>query len=169
MALGARVIAAASSADKLALARQYGADETIDYSIDHSAQDLRERIKALTGGRGVDVVYDPVGGERTEAVVKSLAWGGRHLVVGFAAGEIPKVPANLLLLKSADLLGVLWGASLKADPGHHAANIAILLDWCAAGKLRPHISETYPLARAVDALQRVMNRQAKGKVVLTID
>ena len=162
--MGARVIAAASSPDKLALAREYGADELIDYSN----EDLRDRVKAITGGRGVDVVYDPVGGERTEAMVKSLAWEGRYLVVGFAAGDIPRVGANLLLLKSADLLGVLWGVSLKHNPVHHAANIATLLDHCAGGRLRPHISETYPLARAVDGLARVMNRQAKGKVVLTM-
>lgn len=163
--LGARVIAAASSADKLALARSYGADATIDYT----SENLRERIKALTDGRGVDVVYDPVGGAHTEAALKSLAWEGRYLVVGFAAGTIPALAANLLLLKSADLLGVLWGASLKAHPAEHAANIAELLGWYAAGRLRPHISETYPLADARAGLQRVMQRQAQGKVVLTIN
>lgn len=163
--MGARVIAAASSADKLALAKQYGAEATIDYSN----EDLRERIKALTENRGIDVVYDPVGGERAEVALKNLAWGGRQLVVGFAAGDIPKLPANWLLLKSADLLGVLWGASLKADPAHHARNIDALFGFYAAGKLRPHIGDTFPLARAVAGLQRVMQRQARGKVILTID
>lgn len=162
--LGARVIACASSADKLELAASRGADALIDYR----SEDLRERIKALTDGRGVDVVYDPVGGAQAEAALKSLAWGGRQLVIGFAGGDIPKLPANLLLLKSADLLGVLWGASLKADPVHHAANIAELFDFFAAGKLRPHISETYPLANAVAGLQQVMQRRARGKVVLTL-
>jgi NADPH2:quinone reductase len=163
-AMGARVIACASSADKLALAREYGADETIDYM----REDLRTRLKELTGGRGVDVVYDPVGGAHTEAAVRSLAWEGRYLVIGFAAGDIPKVPANLLLLKSADLLGVLWGVSLKHNPEPHAANLRELLDWYAAGRLRPHISETHPLADAVTGLQRVMQRHAQGKVILTV-
>ncbi len=164
-AMGARVIACASSAEKLALARTYGADETIDYT----QENLRERLKELTGGRGVDVVYDPVGGAHTEAALRSLAWQGRYLVIGFAAGDIPKVPANLLLLKSADLLGVLWGVSLKHNPEPHAANLRELLEWYADGRLRPHISETYPLQDAVAGLQRVMQRGAQGKVILTID
>ena len=163
--MGARVIAAASSPEKCALARQYGAVETIDYST----EDLRARLKTLTDGRGVDVVYDPVGGARAEAALKSLAWGGRQLVIGFAAGEIPKMPANLLLLKSADLLGVFWGQALKAEPEHHARNIAELFELYAAGKLHPHICATFPLERAVEGLQRVMAGQAQGKVILTVD
>ena len=163
--MGARVIAAASSAEKLALAKDYGADALIDYGT----EDLRARVKALTDGRGVDVVYDPIGGPRSEVALRGLAWGGRQLVIGFAAGEIAKLPANLLLLKSADLLGVFWGASVKADPLHHAANIAALFALQSAGKLRPHIAETYPLQQAVYALNRVMERQARGKVILAID
>jgi NADPH2:quinone reductase len=162
--MGARVIAAASSAQKLALAQQYGADELIDYSY----EDLREKLKEITGGKGVDVVYDPVGGANSLAATKSLAWNGRHLIVGFAGGEIPKIPANLLLLKSADALGVLWGMSLRADPVAHAANIADLLGWLATGRLRPFVDATYPLERTVEALDHVMNRRAKGKVILTI-
>lgn len=163
--MGARVIAAASSPEKLALAREYGADDIIDYS----SENLRERLKELTGGRGVDVVYDPVGGANTEIALRSLAWQGRHLVIGFAAGDIPKIPANLLLLKSADLLGVFWGAATKADPAHHSENLATLLNWCAQGKLRPHVSETFPMGQAVEAIRHVTDRKAKGKVVLTIN
>jgi NADPH2:quinone reductase len=162
--LGARVIAAASSAEKLALARAQGADELIDYA----GEDLRARLKALTGGRGVDVVYDPVGGPSSIAAVKSLAWGGRHLVVGFAGGDIPAIPANLLLLKSAASLGVLWGASLREDPVHHAANLRQILDWIAEGALRPVIDARFPLAEAVAALRRVESRKVKGKVLLTV-
>lgn len=162
--MGARVIAAASSPEKLALARAQGADELIDYA----SEDLRERVKALTDGRGVDVVYDPVGGPMSITAVKGLAWGGRHLVVGFAGGDIPAIPANLLLLKSAASLGVLWGMSLRADPDHHAANISQLLEWMAAGALRPAIDARMPLSDAVAALAHVEGRQAKGKVLLTV-
>jgi NADPH:quinone reductase len=116
----------------------------------------------------VDVVYDPVGGALSIASVKALAWGGRHLVVGFAGGEIPAIPANLLLLKSAASLGVLWGMSLRADPVHHAANVGRLLDWMAEGKLRPVIDAKFPLARAVDALAHLESRQVRGKVILTV-
>ncbi|MFT4053646.1 MAG: NADPH:quinone oxidoreductase family protein [Novosphingobium sp.] len=162
--MGARVIAAASSADKLALAQERGAAEVIDYAAD----DLRTRIRELTGGKGVDVVYDPVGGASTLAAVKGLAWGGRHLVVGFAAGDIPQVPANLLLLKSAASLGVLWGMSLRADPVHHAANIADLLRWMAEGRISPRIDRVWPLEEVSAALDHVMERRARGKVVLSV-
>jgi NADPH2:quinone reductase len=160
--LGARVIAAASSPNRLALAREHGADETID----HTAENLRQRIKELTDGRGVDVAYDPVGGALADEAVRSLAWKGRYVIVGFAAAEIQKIAANQLLLKSADALGVIWGASLKADPVSHATNVAELLDLYARNALRPHI-EIHPLADAVEALRRVMDRQAMGKIVLT--
>lgn len=162
--MGARVIAAASSADKLALARQQGADDVIDYA----SGNLREEIKALTGGRGVDVVYDPVGGDMTIAAIKSLAWGGRHLVIGFAGGTIPAIPANLLLLKSAASVGVLWGNSLRADPVPHGHNIGEILAWLAEGRLHPVIDARYPLRDAVAALTHVENRKAKGKVLLTL-
>ncbi|WP_156839511.1 NADPH:quinone oxidoreductase family protein [Novosphingobium aquimarinum] len=162
--MGARVVAAASTDAKLALARDRGASETIRYSD----EDLRERVKALTDGAGVDVVYDPVGGESSLAAVKSLAWGGRHLVVGFATGDIPKIPANLLLLKSAASLGVLWGMSLRADPAHHAGNISDLLGRLAAGRINPVIDRVFPMEDAVAALEHVMERRAQGKVILAI-
>lgn len=162
--MGARVIAAASTDEKLALAREYGAAETINYTT----EDFRERIKELTGGKGVDVVYDPVGGDLTVPAIKSLAWYGRLLVVGFAAGQIPQIPANLLLLKSASAVGVLWGNSLRADPVHHAGNIAQLLDWLAAGKIKPEVDTIFPLDRAVEAINHVMERRAQGKVILTM-
>jgi NADPH2:quinone reductase len=160
--MGARVIAAASSPEKLSLAADYGAAETINYARD----DLRERVKALTDGRGVDVVYDPVGGKQGEAAMRSLALLGRHLVIGFASGDIPSVAFNQLLLKQVAVIGVLWGNFARAEPQRNAANIAELLAWYGQGKLKPHVSETYPLARALEALGRVMSRQAQGKVVI---
>jgi len=164
-AMGARVIACASSAEKLALCRDYGADETIDYS----REDLRARVKALTEGRGLDVVYDPVGGPYTEPMVRSLARDGRYLVLGFAAGEIPKIPLNLVLLKTSAIVGAYWGPSIDADPEHNAANLAQLYAWHAQGRLRPHISETYPLEQAALAIERVASRRTRGKVVLVVD
>jgi NADPH:quinone reductase len=164
-ALGARVIACASSEDKLAVCRSHGADATINYA----AEDLRERIKALTEGRGVDVVYDPVGGPYTEPAFRSLAWRGRHLVVGFAAGEIPKLPLNLALLKGASLVGVFWGDFARRQPKDFAQSIRQLGRWYAEGKLKPHVSQTLPLEKAAEALKLVAARQVKGKLVLTID
>jgi len=162
-ALGARVIACASSADKLAVCREHGADEGIDYA----AEDLRERIKALTDGRGVDVVYDPVGGAYSEPAFRSLAWRGRLLVVGFAAGDIPKLPLNLPLLKGASVVGVFWGDFARREPRAFAESVRQLGRWYAEGKLRPHVSQTLPLARAADALKLMAARQVKGKIVLT--
>lgn len=160
--MGARVIAAASSDKKLALCREYGADETINYST----EDSRQRIKDLTEGQGVDVVYDPVGGALTETAVRNLALFGRHLVIGFAAGDIPKIALNLLLLKQSALIGVFWGAYARSAPEKNAANIAELMGWFAKGKLKPHISAEYPLERFAEALDVVMERAVKGKVVL---
>lgn len=160
--LGARVIAVASTQDKRLLCRDSGAHEAIGYD------DLRGSIKALTDKQGVDVVCDPVGGDNSVAAVKSLAWGGRHLVIGFAAGDIPKVPVNLLLLKSADVQGVLWGAALKRDPVAHAANIRRILEWIGQGRLHPNIETTYPLERSAEAIAHVMHRRARGKVVITV-
>jgi NADPH2:quinone reductase len=162
-ALGARVIACASSAEKLEVCRQHGADEGIDYT----AQDLRERIKALTDGRGVDVVYDPVGGHYTEPAFRSLAWRGRLLVVGFAAGDIPKLPLNLALLKGASIVGVFWGDFARREPWAFADSVRQLRRWYAEGRLRPHVSQTLPLSRAADALKLMAARQVKGKIVLT--
>nr|WP_253342696.1 NADPH:quinone oxidoreductase family protein [Sphingobium sp. OAS761] len=162
--MGARVIAAASSAEKLGLAQAQGADELINYSD----EDLRERIKTITGGKGVDVVYDPVGGSMNLTAVKSLAWGGRLLVIGFAGGEIPSIPANLLLLKSASAVGVLWGNSVRADPVAQGANMRQLLDWLAQGAIRPVVDTRFALPDAVAALQHLEGRKVKGKVLLTI-
>jgi len=162
-ALGARVVACASSADKLAVCREHGADEGIDYA----KEDLRERIKAITGGRGVDVVYDPVGGAYTEPAFRSLAWRGRLLVVGFAAGEIPKLPLNLPLLKGAAAVGVFWGDFARREPQAFAQSVRRLGEWFRQGKLRPHVSRSFPLEQAADALKLMASRQVKGKVVLT--
>jgi NADPH2:quinone reductase len=162
-ALGARVIACASSADKLAVCREHGADALIDYA----AEDLRERVKALTDARGVNVVYDAVGGAYSEPAFRSLAWRGRHLVVGFAAGEIPKLPLNLPLLKGASLVGVFWGDFARREPREFAQSMAQLARWHAEGKLKPHVSQTLPLAKAAEALKLMATRQVKGKLVLT--
>jgi NADPH2:quinone reductase len=163
--MGARVIACASSEEKLALCREYGADALINYA----SSDLRERLRELTGGKGVDVVYDPVGGPYAEPAVRSLGFDGRYLVIGFASGEIPKIALNLLLLKVASLVGVFWGAFARAQPGRNAANLAELLDWYTQGHLHPHVSGTFPLASYREALDAVMNRKVKGKVVLVMD
>ena len=161
-AMGARVIAAASSDDKLELCRKVGADETVNYSTEN----LKDRITELTGGKGADVVYDPVGGPYTGPAVRALAWRGRLLIIGFAAGEIPKIPLNLALLKERSLVGVYWGDSTKHDPGGHLANLKQLNDWFSAGKIKPVVSQRYPLARAGDAVAAIANRQVKGKVVV---
>src|SRR5258708_14369298 len=163
-ALGARVIACASSDDKLAVCREHGADETINYA----SEDLRERIKALTAGRGPDVIYDPVGGPYTEPALRSIAWRGRLLVVGFAAGDIPKIPLNLTLLKGCSIIGVFWGEFTRREPARFAAAMDKLGRWFAEGKLHPHITATFPLERAADALKLMAARQVKGKVVLSV-
>jgi NADPH2:quinone reductase len=163
-ALGARVIACASSEDKLAVCRSHGADEAINYAT----EDLRERIQAITGKSGVDVVYDPVGGPYSEPAFRSLAWRGRLLVVGFAAGDIPKLPLNLALLKGASLVGVFWGDFTRREPRQFADSVRQLGEWYRQGKLRPHVSRTFPLEKAAEALKLMAARQVKGKVVLTV-
>lgn len=163
-ALGARVIAAASSAEKLAVCRQNGADEVIDYS----AEELRERLKALAPN-GVDVVCDPVGGALAEPALRSVGWKGRYLVIGFTAGEIPRIPLNLPLLKGSAIVGVFFGSFIQHEPAHNQANTRQLLDWIASGKLKPLISQTYPLERVADALNDVLARRAVGKIVLTME
>ena len=163
-ALGARVIACASSEDKLEVCRQHGADATINYD----AEDLRERIKALTGGNGVDVVYDAVGGKYSEPAFRSIAWRGRLLVVGFAAGEIPKLPLNLALLKGASIVGVFWGDFARREPQRFAESARQLARWYAEGKLKPHVSQTFPLEKAAEALRLMAERKVKGKVVLVV-
>src|SRR3982751_6482779 len=163
-ALGARVIACASTEDKLAVCRSHGADAGINYAT----EDLRERIKALTDGRGVDVVYDAVGGPYSEPAFRSLAWRGRLLVVGFAAGDIPKLPLNLALLKGASVVGVFWGDFARREPEAFGESVRQLARWYGEGKLRPHVSQTLPLERAAEAIKLLASRQAKGKIVVTM-
>jgi len=162
--MGARVIACASAQDKLALCRRHGADETINYA----EEDLKQRLRDLTGGLGADVIYDCVGGDFTEAAFRSIAWEGRYLIVGFASGSIPKMPLNLPLLKSADIVGVFWGTWATRNPQKHRANIEQVLQWCASGEINPHIHKVYPLEDIADALSALDNRQAKGKVVVAL-
>ncbi|WP_060477184.1 NADPH:quinone oxidoreductase family protein [Pseudomonas promysalinigenes] len=161
-AMGARVIAAASSAEKLAIAKAAGADELIDYS----QASLKDEIKRLTGGQGADVIYDPVGGELFDQAVRGLAWQGRLLVVGFASGTIPQMAANLVLLKGAAVLGVFWGAFAQRQPEDNAANFRQLFAWHAEGKLKPLVSKTYPLAEAGAAIEALAQRKAVGKLVV---
>lgn len=163
--LGANVIALASTPQKLELCTQHGADHTIDYS----SEDVRSRLKEITEGKGVDVVYDCVGGDGAETLVRALGWGGRFLVVGFAAGGIPKIPLNILLLKGAACVGVFWGAFIERDPQRHVANMQEVLGWCAEGSLRPHIQKVVPLDGINDALQTIRERKATGKLVISMD
>lgn len=162
-ALGARVIAAASSEEKLALCREHGADETLNYS----SEDLRGRVGALTSGKGPDVIFDPVGGDFAEAAFRSIGWGGRYLVVGFAGGGIPKLPLNLPLLKGASVVGVFWGEFARRDPRANARNLARLLEWVQEGTVRPLVSARYPLERTPEALRALLERRVTGKVVVT--
>ncbi|TFW20038.1 NADPH:quinone oxidoreductase family protein [Duganella callida] len=161
-ALGARIIAAASSDDKLEVCRRHGADVLINYS----EEDLRTAIKAATGGRGPDVIYDPVGGAYTEAAFRSISWGGRHLVVGFANGEIPKLPLNLTLLKGASLVGVFWGEFTKRYPKANMSNMKQLLQWLQEGKIRPLVSHRYRLEETAQALNDMAARKVTGKIVI---
>jgi NADPH2:quinone reductase len=161
-ALGARVIAAASSMEKLAVCRAHGADVLINYEL----EDLREALKAATGGRGPDVIYDPVGGKYSEPALRSIAWRGRHLVVGFAAGEIPKLPWNLMLLKGASVVGVFWGDLVRREPAANMAAMRQMLGWMAEGKLKPLVSAKYALADTAQALNDMAERKVTGKVVI---
>ena len=161
--MGARVIAAASTEKKLQVCRENGADELINYAD----QDLRARVKELTAGKGVDVVYDPVGGPFSELALRDMAWNGRFLVVGFAAGDIPKVPLNLALLKGCAIVGVFWGSFTRKEPEANRRNNEELMQFFAEGKVNPHIHATYPLEQAAEALNDVMYKRVSGKVVLT--
>ncbi len=161
-AAGARVIAAASSAAKCALCERLGADATIDYGT----QDLRERLKALTEGKGPDVIYDPVGGDLAEPALRSIAWRGRYLVVGFAAGPIPALPLNLPLLKGASIVGVFWGEYARRDPQANAAMLRELLAWHGQGRIKPVIDATLPMAELKNAYARMTARAVQGKLVL---
>lgn len=160
--MGARVIAAASSPEKLEICRQHGADEVINYA----AEDLKERVKQLTGGKGVDVIFDPVGGNYSEAALRGMAWGGRHLVVGFAAGDIPRIPLNLTLLKGCSIIGVFWGSFVERDPTRNQQHLRELMAWFAEGRIKPRISAIYPLEQAAQALNDILERKVTGKVVL---
>lgn len=160
--LGARVIACASSPEKLALAREHGAQEGLDYAAD----DLRAGLRRLAPD-GLDALYDTVGGALAEPALRAMGWGGRYLVVGFAGGEIPRIPLNLLLLKGCDLRGVFWGDFVRRDPAGHRANMERLLAWAAAGKIRAHVHGAYPLERAAEAFELIASRKVQGKVVLT--
>jgi NADPH2:quinone reductase len=162
--MGAKVIAAASSDEKLALCREKGASETINYST----EDLKTRIKELTAGKGVDVIYDPIGGDYTEAALRGIAWKGRYLIVGFANGEIPKIPMNLPLLKGCAIMGVFWGQFSKLESKQSFQNIGQLVQWIKEGKIQQHISKQYSLAEAPDALQALLDRKMLGKGVVVI-
>lgn len=162
--LGARVIAAASTAEKLETARKHGADLLVNYTT----EDLKERVKSLTDGRGVDVVYDPVGGPYTEQALRATARKGRVLIIGFTAGEIPRIPTNLVLLKDASLVGVFWGVNMMHDPVGGRAQLEEILGWVKDGSLRPMIHAKYPLARGVEALREIEQRRAQGRIVVTV-
>lgn len=160
--MGARVIAAASSAEKLALCREHGADALIDYS----KESLKDAVKTLTQGQGADVIYDPVGGTLGEECLSCIAWNGRYLVIGFAAGPIPNLAANRLLLKGASAVGVFWGLFTQREPKVNAENFAQLFAWLADGSLKPHLSQRYSLDQAPQALRDMMDRKVSGKVVI---
>jgi NADPH:quinone reductase len=162
--MGAKVIAAASTDEKLAICKQLGASETINYST----EDLKTRVKELTNGKGVDVVYDPIGDRYAEPAIRSLAWKGRYLVVGFAAGEIPSIPLNLALLKGASIMGVFWGQFAALEPMNSMQNFKEILQWIAQGKLKQHIYGQYSLDNAHQALQAIMDRKVVGKVVIMV-
>ena len=160
--MGARVIACASSAEKLEFASRFGAAETVNYA----EEDLKLRLKELTGGCGVDVVYDPVGGDYAEQALRATAWRGRYLVIGFATGAIPKIPLNLVLLKGCDIRGVFWGEAIIREPEAHWADVTQLLEWVEEGKLKPHIHAAYPLSGTAQALAELSERRARGKVII---
>jgi len=162
-AMGARVIAAAGSDEKLEVCRRYGADDCVNYE----RENLKDRIRELTGGNGADVIYDPVGGDIFDTAFRTIAWEGRYLIIGFAAGRIPQLPVNLVLLKGCQVVGVFWGAFSARDPEKNQQNLAELARWCADGTLKPLVSATYPLEDAPVALRSMLDRKVTGKVVLT--
>lgn len=163
-ALGARVIACASTEEKLEFCREVGADELINYT----QEDLKERIRELTGGRGADVIYDPVGGDFTETAYRSIAWCGRYLVIGFASGDIPKLPMNLPLLKAGDIMGIFWGSWAQRDPKANLQNFAELLQMVEEGNLNPLTTEVYPFEEFIQAFAAITGRRARGKVILSL-
>lgn len=163
-AMGAKVIAAASSAEKLAIAKEAGADELINYT----EEPLKDAVKKLTHSKGVDVIYDPVGGDFTEQALRAMAWNGRHLIIGFAAGDIPKIPANLTLLKGCSVVGVFWGSFTQREPEASARNMMELMKLYAEGKIDPKVSEVYDFEDYAEALGALTGRKATGKVVLRV-
>ncbi|WP_031404444.1 NADPH:quinone oxidoreductase family protein [Thiomonas sp. FB-Cd] len=163
-AMGARVIAAASDDTKLGLAREHGADVLVNYA----SEDLRKRLLEFTDGRGADVVLDPVGGAYSEAALRATAWRGRFLVVGFASGDIPRIPLNLALLSERQILGVYWGEAIQRSPAQHAANVGQLLDWFGAARVRPAITERVALDQAAQAITKLSRREAMGKIVVVM-
>lgn len=163
--MGAKVIAAASTDEKLNLCKQFGADEVINYT----KENIKDKVKELTNGKGVDVVYDPVGGHFSELALRAIAWKGRHLVIGFANGEIPKIPINLTLLKGASIVGVFWGTFAQKEPKKSLENIKKLLYWFTKGALKPYINATYTLKNAPKALEDMMQRKVKGKIVIDLE
>jgi NADPH2:quinone reductase len=160
--LGARVIAAAGGAEKLAVARHHGADELIDYQ----QESIRDRVRELTEGRGADVVFDPVGGDAFDQALRAVNWEARMLVIGFAAGRIQAVPANLILVKNISVIGVVWGAQAERDPVLVSRNLALLLEWWEKGRLHPVVARTFPLAEAGAAMHALLSRRHAGKIVL---
>lgn len=162
--LGAKIIATAGSAEKLALAKQYGAEHVIDYS----KEKIRDRVKDITGGNGADVIYDPVGGDVFDESMRCIAWQGRLLVIGFASGRIPEMPANLALLKGCDVRGVFWGAFAARDPGRNRANFEKMLGWYAEGKLKPHVSGRYQLNDVAKAMNDLLARKVTGKAIIAV-
>jgi NADPH2:quinone reductase len=160
--LGLKVIACASSDEKLEFAKKHGADIGLNYAT----EDLKEGLKRLTDGKGVDIIFDPVGGKYAEASLRAIAWEGRFLVIGFAAGDIPKMPLNLALLKGCDIRGVFWGAWVRQNPEKNRANLEKLVKWASEGKISSHVDRTFPLAKTADALKVLAGRQAMGKVIL---
>lgn len=161
-AMGARVIACAGGPEKVEIAAQHGADHVIDYS----REDIRERVKAVTGGHGADVVYDPVGGDAFDSAMRSIAWGGRMIVIGFASGKIPQIPANIALVKNIDVIGFYWGSYQARNPALLRSSFPKLFRWFEEGKLKPHISHRLPLQDAPQALDLLRQRKATGKIVL---
>jgi NADPH:quinone reductase len=161
-AMGAKVIACAGGPEKLAVAKQYGADFLIDYS----REDIRARVKEITGGPGVDVVYDPVGGDAFDAALRSIAWEGRIVIIGFASGRIPQIPANIALVKNISIIGFYWGSYQSRKPELLQTSFAQLFRWFEEGKLKPHISQIFDLKHVADALELMRQRKSTGKVVL---
>jgi NADPH2:quinone reductase len=162
-AMGAQVIACANGPEKLAIAKEHGSD----YLIDYSREDIRERVKAITGGHNADVIYDPVGGDAFDAGLRCVAWGGRIIIIGFASGRIPQAPANILLVKNIDVIGFYWGSYQARKPQLLRDSYAKLLRWYEEGKLKPHVSQHFDLKDVATAMELLRQRKSTGKVVLT--